>query len=91
MFHFPGFWKMLGAFFVCVSAPVVVLLSVWLLVGCTSPKIEYQVVPAAMTVYDSPSPALDLDAWSTCAISGYAAALDELAYGVTVRFEERCR
>lgn len=86
MFHFPSLWKMLGAFFVCVSAPVVVLL-----VGCTSPKIEYRVVPAAMTVYDSPSPALDLDAWPTCAISGYAAAIDELAYGITVRFEERCR
>lgn len=82
---------MLGAFFGYVSAPVVVLFSVWALVGCTSPKVEYQVVPADITVYDSLSPTLDFDAWPTCAMSEYAAALDELTYGVTVRFEERCR
>lgn len=67
------------------------LLAAWLLVGCTSPKIEYPVVPAAITVYDSLSPTLDFDAWPTCAMSEYAAALDELTYGVAVRFEERCR
>lgn len=41
MLRFSSFWKMLGAFFGYVSAPVVVLFSVWALVGCTSPKVEY--------------------------------------------------
>lgn len=55
MYTFPSFWKMLGAFFVYVSVPVVVLLAVLALAGCSTPKIEYRPVPAMLI---PPAPAL---------------------------------
>lgn len=70
---------------VAVTLAAVVILS-FALSGCGS----VQVVPTRPTLYDAPQTQIDVDSWPTCAIEGYAAAMDEMTFGVAVIVREEC-
>lgn len=78
--------KMVLFFLVTASTLAGVALLVAALSGCQGA----QVVPTRPTLYDAPQTQLDVDSWPTCAIEGYAAAVDEMTFGVAVIIRDEC-